>query len=196
MLYIRTVFQQRAQGRYMKNICFIIIGFLLVNVAIAQIRTAGTELDVDRVYNLYKDTSDIVIKTGGKEIKAKIKVSKNAFDKPYSVICYGEADADMDEALQKLKVDLGVAKLQAGYKQSPGTFPVTFNPTGSYEHVIKISYFQKGGQSAKYGIQKVMYNDQDVNGLRAPRHVSDFFYFEVCDEGRRNASKAEDKFVF
>jgi hypothetical protein len=180
----------------MKKICLIIVSFLIASAALAQKKAGGPELDVDKVYNLYKDTSDIVIKTGGKEIKAKIKVSMNAFDRPYSVICYGEADANVDDVMQKLKVDLGVAKLQAGYKQSPGTFPVTFNPTGGYEHVVQISYFQKGSQSAKYGIQKVMYNDQDVNGLKTPRHVSDFFYFEVCDEGRRNAAKAEDKFVF
>jgi hypothetical protein len=180
----------------MKKVYFIIFSLLLANLAMAQKKVAQPELDVDKVYNLYKDTSDIIIRTGGKEIKAKIKISLNALDKPYSVIAYGEADADMDEVLQKLKVELGVTKLQAGYKQSPGTYPVTFNPTGNYEHTVKISYFQKGSQSAKYGIQKIMYNDQDVNGLTVPRHVSDFFYFEVCDENRRNAAKAGDKFVF
>jgi hypothetical protein len=180
----------------MKKVYFIIFSLLLANLAMAQKKVAQPELDVDKVYNLYKDTSDIIIRTGGKEIKAKIKISLNALDKPYSVIAYGEADADMDEVLQKLKVELGVTKLQAGYKQSPGTYPVTFNPTGNYEHTVKISYFQKGSQSAKYGIQKIMYNDQDVNGLTVPRHVSDFFYFEVCDESRRNAAKAGDRFVF
>ncbi|WP_311952526.1 hypothetical protein [Mucilaginibacter terrae] len=181
----------------MKKISFVIIlSVLLCNLAWAQKKSAEPELDIDRVYNLYKDTSDIVIKTGGKEIKAKIKITMNAFDKPYSVIAYGEADADADEVLQKLKTELGVTKLQAGYKQSPGTFPVVFNPTGSYEHTVQISYFQKGTQSAKYGIQKIMYNDQEANGQKVARHVSDFFYFEVCDEGRRNAAKAEEKFVF
>ena len=180
----------------MKKVYFIIIGLLFAHVVMAQKKVAVPELDVDKVYNLYKDTSDIIIRTGGKEIKAKIKISLNALDKPYSVIAYGEADADMDDVLQKLKVELGVTKLQAGYKQSPGIYPVTFNPTGNYEHTIKISYFQKGSQSAKYGIQKIMYNDQDVNGLNVPRHVSDFFYFEVCDETRRNAAKAGDTFVF
>jgi hypothetical protein len=180
----------------MKKVYFIIFSLLLANLAMAQKKVAQPELDVDKVYNLYKDTSDIIIRTGGKEIKAKIKISLNALDKPYSVIAYGEADADLDEVLQKLKVELGVTKLQAGYKQSPGTYPVTFNPTGNYEHTVKISYFQKGSQSAKYGIQKIMYNDQDVNGLTVPRHVSDFFYFEVCDESRRNAAKAGDRFVF
>jgi hypothetical protein len=180
----------------MKKVYFIIFSLLLANLVMAQKKVAQPELDVDKVYNLYKDTSDIIIRTGGKEIKAKIKISLNALDKPYSVIAYGEADADLDEVLQKLKVELGVTKLQAGYKQSPGTYPVTFNPTGNYEHTVKISYFQKGSQSAKYGIQKIMYNDQDVNGLTVPRHVSDFFYFEVCDESRRNAAKAGDRFVF
>ncbi|WP_345950903.1 MULTISPECIES: hypothetical protein [unclassified Mucilaginibacter] len=180
----------------MKKVYFIIISLLFAQAVVAQKKATGPELDVDRIYNLYKDTSDIVIKTGGKEIKAKIKISYNALDKPYSVIAYGEADADMDEVLQKLKTELGVAKLQAGYKQSPGTFPVAFNPSGSYEHNILISYFQKGTQSAKYGIQKIMYNDQDVNGISVQRHVSDFFYFEVCDESRRNETKAGDKFVF
>jgi hypothetical protein len=180
----------------MKKVYFLIIGLLFAHFVTAQKKAAVAQLDVDRVYNLYKDTSDIIIKSGGKEIKAKIKISLNALNKPYSVIAYGEADADMDDVLQKLKVELGVAKLQAGYKQSPGMFPVTFNPTGSYEHTVKISYYQKGSQSAKYGIQKIMYNDQDVNGLSVPKHVSDFFYFEVCDENRRNATKAGDKFVF
>jgi hypothetical protein len=185
----------------MKKFYCIIITLLLTQVMATQAQTvakpvAAAELDVDRVYNLYKDTSDIVIKTGGREIKAKIKVSLNALDKPYSVIAYGETDADVDEVLQKLKVELGVTKLQAGYKQSPGTFPVVFNPTGTYEHVIPISYFQKGSQSAKYGIQKIMYTDQDVNGMSVKRHVSDFFYFEVCDESRRNATKPGEKFVF
>lgn len=180
----------------MKKVYFIIVALLLANIVLAQSKSAGPELDVDKVYKLYKDTNEITIRTGGKEIKANIKISLNAFDKPYSVICYGETDADVDEVLQKLKVELGVAKLQAGYKQSPGSFPVTFNPTGSFEHTIQISYFQKGSQSAKYGIQKIMYDDKDINGLSSARHVSDFFYFEVCDENRRNAAKAEDKFVF
>ncbi|WP_295771166.1 hypothetical protein [uncultured Mucilaginibacter sp.] len=180
----------------MKRIFFVLVSILLCSELWAQKKVSESELDVDRIYNLYKDTSDIVIKTGGKEIKAKIKITLNAFDKPYSVIAYGEADAEVDDVLQKLKTELGVAKLQAGYKQSQGTFPVTFNPTGSYEHTLQISYFQKGTQSAKYGIQKIMYNDQDINGLKVPRHVSDFFYFEVCDEGRRNAAKTEEKFVF
>jgi hypothetical protein len=180
----------------MKKVYFIIFSLLLATLAMAQKKVAQPELDVDKVYNLYKDTSDIIIRTGGKEIKAKIKISLNVLDKPYSVIAYGEADAEMDEVLQKLKVELGVTKMQAGYKQSPGTYPVAFNPTGNYEHTIKVSYFQKGSQSAKYGIQKIMYNNQDVNGLTVPRHVSDFFYFEVCDESRRNAAKAGDRFVF
>lgn len=179
-----------------KAYLFIIIGLLFANMASAQKKSLEPELDIDRVYALYKDTNEVVIKTGGKEIKAKIKITLNAFDKPYSVIAYGETDADVDEVLQKLKTELGVTKLQAGYKQSPGTFPVNFNPTGNYEHTVLISYFQKGTQSAKYGIQKIMYNDQEGNGQKVARHVSDFFYFEVCDEGRRNAAKAEDKFVF
>jgi hypothetical protein len=41
-----------------------------------------------------------------------------------------------------------------------------------------------------------MYDDKDINGLSSQRHVSDFFYFEVCDENRRNAAKAGEKFVF
>lgn len=180
----------------MKKIYFVIIGLIFTSLAVAQNKPISTELDVDKVYRLYKDTSDIIIRTGGKEIKAKIKVSLNAMNKPYSVIAYGEADANMDDVLQKLKVELGVAKIKDGYRQSPGTFPVIFNPTGSFEHKIIISYFQKGSQSAKYGIQKVMYNDQDINGLNVRRHVSDFFYFEVCDETRRNLAKAGDKFVF
>jgi hypothetical protein len=181
----------------MKHVYLIIIAVLFAGVVTAQQKKpVATGLDVDKVYNLYKDTSDIVIRTGGKEIKAKIKISLNAFDKPYSVIAYGETDADIDEVLQKLKVELGVTKMQAGYKQSPGEFPVTFNPTGNYEHTVKITYYQKGSQSAKYGIQKIMYNDQDVNGLTVPRHVSDFFYFEVCDESRRNAAKESENFVF
>ena len=180
----------------MKKLYFLLLALLFANALWAQKKAAEPELDVDKVYKLYKDTNEITIRTGGKEIKANIKISLNAFDKPYSVICYGEADADVDDVLQKLKVELGVTKLQAGYKQSPGTFPVPFNPTGSFEHSIPINYFQKGSQSAKYGIQKVMYNDKDINGLSTPRHVSDFFYFEVCDENRRNAVKAGDKFVF
>lgn len=187
----------RHHTAFMKKVYFfIILGLFLANMVSAQKKAAEPELDVDRVYNLYKDTNEVVIKSGGKEIKARIQISYNALDKPYSVIAYGETDADIDDVLQKLKIELGVAKLQAGYKQSPGTFPVIFNPTGSYEHSVQISYFQKGTQSAKYGIQKIMYNDQEINGQKIARHVSDFFYFEVCDEGRRNAAKAEDKFVF
>jgi hypothetical protein len=184
----------------MKKIYCIVIALFFARILTAQAQTAVrptvTELDVDRVYNLYKDTSDIVIKTGGREIKAKIKISLNALDKPYSIIAYGETDANVDEVLQKLKTELGITKLQSGYKQSPGMFPVSFNPTGTYEHVIPISYFQKGTQSAKYGIQKIMYTEQDVNGMSVKRHVGDFFYFEVCDEGRRNTFKPGDKFVF
>jgi len=180
----------------MKKFYFIILALLLANIVLAQKKAAESGLDIDKLYKLYKDTNEVTIRAGGKEIKASIKISLNAFDKPYSIICYGETDADADEALQKLKVELGVTKLQAGYKQSPGTFPVNFNPTGSFEHTIQISYFQKGSQSAKYGIQKIMYDDKDINGLSSPRHVSDFFYFEVCDENRRNAAKAEEKFVF
>lgn len=184
------------QTAFMKKVYFIILALIFANIVLAQKKATEPELDVDKVYKLYKDTNEVTIRTGGKEIKASIKVSLNAFDKPYSIICYGETDADVDELLQKLKVDLGVTKLQAGYKQSPGVYPVTFNPTGSFEHSIQISYFQKGSQSAKYGIQKIMYDDRDINGLSSPRHVSDFFYFEVCDENRRNASKAGEKFVF
>jgi hypothetical protein len=136
----------------MKKFYFIILALLLANIVLAQKQAAEPVLDVDKLYKLYKDTNEVTIRTGGKEIKANIKVSLNAFDKPYSIICYGETDADANEVLQKLKVELGVAKLQAGYKQSSGTFPVKFNPTGSFEHTILISYFQKGSQSAKYGI--------------------------------------------
>lgn len=172
------------------------IGVAILSIDSSYAQTRQPELDIDKVYQLYKDTNAITIHTGGKEIKANILISYNALNKPYSIIAYGEADANATEALNKLKIDLGLAKLQAGYKQAPGEYPVSFNPAGNYENSINVTLFQKGTQSAKYGIKKIMYRDQTAPGTFVERHVSDFFYFEVCDEGRRNASKPEEKFVF
>jgi len=185
----------------MKKYWFIaLLNLGLIGFAAAQHKPQPL-LDVDRVWQLYKDTSDITINYDGQEIKAKVLISYNALNKPYSVIAYGEVDASVSKSLNKLMRELSAAKLQAGYKQSPGTFPVDFNPTDSSKNTVMVSYFEKGTQSAKYGVKRITNDVLTVKDYSVPLHVTDLFYFEVCDEGRRKDAKTSQtadkgKFVF
>lgn len=186
----------------MRKAYLIIICILLTRLASAQNKAIEPALDVDRLWQLYKDTTEVTIQVDDKEVKAHILISYNDYNKPYSIIAYGEADAisGMTKALENLKNDLGAQKLKAGYRQAPGTFTVNFHPVGNNDNVIEVSLFQKGTQSAKYGVKKVTYTDPGTNGQGTVRQVGNFFYFEVCDEGRRNAVKQEkakdNRFVF
>ncbi|WP_158825013.1 hypothetical protein [Mucilaginibacter lacusdianchii] len=186
----------------MRKAFLIIISILLTHLAFAQ-NKAEPALDVDRLWKLYKDTSEVIIHLDNQEVTAHIVISYNAAKKPYSVIAYGETDAvtDLTQALEKLKNELGAEKLKAGYRQAPGTYTVNFHPAGNNENVVDVSLFQKGTQSAKYGVKKVTYSDPGTNGQGAvQRYVGNFFYFEVCDEGRRNVSVdksvKEERFIF
>lgn len=162
-------------------------------IAKAPMRKPEPGSDVDRLWVLYRDTDVVMIPMGDREVKAHVQILYNDEKKPYSVIAYGEADADSSRSLDKLVHDLAAEKLKAGYHQIPGRFPVTFNPGGMYENKFEVVLYQKGNQFAKYGTKKVIYNESTRES--APQYVGDSFYFEVVDESRRPANKSK-KFVF
>jgi hypothetical protein len=186
----------------MRKAFLIIFALLITHLTLAQSK-AEPGLDVDRLWKLYKDTSEVTIRLGEQQVTAHIVISYNDYKKPYSVIAYGETDAltDLTQALEKLKNELGAEKLKAGYRQAPGTYTVNFHPTANNENVVDVALYQKGTQSTKYGVKKVTYADPGANGQAGvQRYIGNFFYFEVCDEGRRNdhldKDAKADRFIF
>ncbi|QJD95086.1 hypothetical protein HH214_03935 [Mucilaginibacter robiniae] len=150
--------------------------------------------DVDRLWVLYRDTDVVMIPLDGRAVKAHVQILYNADKKPYSVIAYGEADADSTHALDKLVHELITEKLKVGYHQIPGRFSVAFNPGGTFENKFEVVLYQKGSQFAKYGTKKIIYNPSVHESV--PQYVGDSFYFEVVDESRRPVAGGAKKFVF
>lgn len=153
-------------------------------------------LDVDRLYQKYKNKEHILIRAGNREVKANVIIQYNTFGQPASIILYGEADGDMGNTLESLKQELEDAKLKAGYKQiNSRSNVVNFEQNNSYENNIDVSLFQKGTQYAKYGIKQAGERQPAVTASTdentSPRFVSDFFYFEVGDTARKQAIRAE-----
>lgn len=141
---------------------------LLWSVSIfAQNANRTEELDVDRLYSIYKDKSEITINTGNREIIAHILISYNKQNRPCRIIMYGEAVPDMQNSLDELKDELCDAKVKAGYKKIQKAATVNFDQSGMYENNVSVTLYQKDTQYAKYGIKKM----QDRNEL-------------VADEGR------------
>jgi len=182
-----------------KNIFVCCILLLLGYAALAQKHTAASPLDVDRLYQKYKNKSQIVIYTGNREITAQVFIAYNNANQPCAIILYGEANADTGNAIDKLKHELCSAKQKAGYKQIFSRRNlVNFEQDGSYEHNIEVSVFQKGSQYAKYGIKNgqdraiVTQPDSVMTADSTPaRYISDFFYFEVGDSSRKYAYRQQ-----
>jgi hypothetical protein len=149
--------------------------------------------DLDRLYQKYKGLSETTIFVGDREINARVLINYNANNKPYRIIIYGEAAADVD--MEQLVNQLGNTKTKAGYRKLLHPNAVNFDQNRVYENNIQVNVYQKGTQYAKYGFKKMEDRNQLTTETGTARFTSDFFYFEVGDTARRSTLKAE-KFDF
>jgi hypothetical protein len=156
-------------------------------------------LDVDRLYQKYKEWGTVTIHTADGDITANVKCLLNDKGKPYAVILYGYAGGSVDP--EKLVNALGNDKLKSGYR-STGYSSVTFSTDYDVE-MVSVDVYEKKTQYAKYGVNrhnflkdieklKELNERREKQGLpRLKPAPGDFFYCEVGDVGRRSTGKQE-----
>jgi hypothetical protein len=144
-------------------------------------------LDVDRLYQKYKDYETVTIHTADGDLTANVKCFLNEKGKPYSVILYGYCGGNV--SVEKLSRTLESQKTKSGYGFT-GYSSVSFEGES-----VLASLYEKNTQYAKYGIKRSqdryvkLFDGTEIKPDKYP--VSDFFYFEVGDVRRRNTGNQE-----
>jgi hypothetical protein len=188
----------------MKQLALLLL--MLPLVVAAQTKKPATtkkpttaSLDVDRLYQKYKEWETVTIHTADGDITANVKCLLNDNGKPYAVILYGYAGGSVDP--EKLVKALENDKLKSGYR-STGHSSVTFSTDYDVE-MVSVDVYEKKTQYAKYGVKRHdLFQDIDkwkeVNERREKQGLprlkpapGDFFYCEVGDVGRRSTGKQE-----
>ncbi|MBS7566360.1 hypothetical protein KHS38_18270 [Mucilaginibacter sp. Bleaf8] len=188
----------------MQKAYLILICTLLTSLAFAQKKTAvpaTATLDVDRLYQKYKNQNHIIIQAGNRDVRANVVIQYNIYKQLSAIILYGETPADISDAMDDLKSELENAKQKAGYKPVSGrNLIANFERNDTYQNNIPVSVWQKGTQYAKYGIKKAdegqpVIDTTNTEATPAPRYTANFFYFEVGDSARKQAAR-HDKLEF
>lgn len=148
-------------------------------------------LDIDKIYQKYKDLKTVTIHTADGDIEAKIKITLNSEGKPSSIILYNWV-AFQDVTIERIMASLESAKEKTGYKNK-GSSTVFFE--GEF---VTTSLYEKGTQYAKYGLQKEMFRNLpslEDQQKESKKPVGSFFYFEVGDI-QRSANGQGKNFEF